>query len=333
MATPAVGQDIEALCGSCGTVWHVVMAMMGDRIAKVVCKRCGGHHRYRTRERRAEPARRAARARPAPRRPAARTRAAAPRTPAPLPTFDPNKPPRVYSAKDSYEHGRSGDAPARSARASSRARPAPGASRSRSRRARACSPAPRPSRRSRGPVAVAVPISDRPPDEMTPPATSQRSRFPRVVAARRTWRARSGAGTPGSTATRVDGARGPGRRRAGLRRRRRPEGRGARLLGRALAHRRARRSRRRRGRRGRPRRRRRRRRAHRRGARPAAGVHRSRRRPTPSAGSTARPTGCPASTSISTAASPSCAPTARARAPSTASLPARLVAAAARARG
>ena len=50
MATPAVGEDIEALCGRCGQVWHVVMAKMGDRIAKVVCKRCGGHHGYRTRE-------------------------------------------------------------------------------------------------------------------------------------------------------------------------------------------------------------------------------------------------------------------------------------------
>ena len=47
MATPGVGQDIEALCGRCGQVWHVVMAKMGDKIAKVVCKRCGGHHRYR----------------------------------------------------------------------------------------------------------------------------------------------------------------------------------------------------------------------------------------------------------------------------------------------
>ena len=47
MATPGVGQDIEAMCGRCGQVWHVVMAKMGDRIAKVVCKRCGGHHRYR----------------------------------------------------------------------------------------------------------------------------------------------------------------------------------------------------------------------------------------------------------------------------------------------
>jgi len=29
------------MCGRCGQVWHVVMAKMGDRIAKVVCKRCG----------------------------------------------------------------------------------------------------------------------------------------------------------------------------------------------------------------------------------------------------------------------------------------------------
>ena len=43
MPTPGVGEDIEALCGRCGQVWHVVMAKMGDRIAKVVCKRCGGH--------------------------------------------------------------------------------------------------------------------------------------------------------------------------------------------------------------------------------------------------------------------------------------------------
>jgi hypothetical protein len=28
-------------------VWHVVVAIAGDRIAKVVCKQCGGQHRYR----------------------------------------------------------------------------------------------------------------------------------------------------------------------------------------------------------------------------------------------------------------------------------------------
>ena len=48
MATQAVGEDIEALCGKCGQVWHVVMAKVGTRIAKVVCKRCHGQHLYRT---------------------------------------------------------------------------------------------------------------------------------------------------------------------------------------------------------------------------------------------------------------------------------------------
>jgi hypothetical protein len=104
---PAVGQDIEALCGRCGTVWHVVMAMMGDRIAKVVCKRCGGHHRYR-REGDSEEAAASGGAK-SEARPRATTRryakAAAPRTPAPLPAFDPNKPPRVYTAKDGYDTG------------------------------------------------------------------------------------------------------------------------------------------------------------------------------------------------------------------------------------
>lgn len=43
-----VGADIEALCGRCGDVWHVVVAKFGDdRIAKVLCKQCGRQHRYR----------------------------------------------------------------------------------------------------------------------------------------------------------------------------------------------------------------------------------------------------------------------------------------------
>src|SRR5215471_21040894 len=103
MSTPAVGQDIEALCGRCGQVWHVVMAKMGDRIAKVVCKRCGGHHRYRTESddagvdlppgdgRRPAVARRVVRA-PAP-------------PPVAIPPFDPDKPPRPYAARDSYGPG------------------------------------------------------------------------------------------------------------------------------------------------------------------------------------------------------------------------------------
>ena len=56
------------------------MAKMGDRIAKVVCKRCGGHHRYRNEkvDGAAETAAPANRTAPA-RRSAPRRYAAAPR--------------------------------------------------------------------------------------------------------------------------------------------------------------------------------------------------------------------------------------------------------------
>src|SRR5436309_778651 len=106
MATPAVGEDIEALCGRCGQVWHVVMAKMGDKIAKVVCKRCGGHHRYRTEHEEEAPD---GPAREGGRRPAALARRpsrhATPPPPAALPPFDPAKPPRAYAAKDAYGAG------------------------------------------------------------------------------------------------------------------------------------------------------------------------------------------------------------------------------------
>ena len=102
MSTPAVGEDIEALCGRCGQVWHVVMAKMGERIAKVVCKRCGGHHRYRTETDDADVA-------PAGdgRRPPVGRRAVRPPPPPPvaIPPFDPDKPPRAYAARDSYGAG------------------------------------------------------------------------------------------------------------------------------------------------------------------------------------------------------------------------------------
>lgn len=42
-----VGQDIESICGKCGDVWHVVVAIAKGKIAKVLCKQCGGQHRYR----------------------------------------------------------------------------------------------------------------------------------------------------------------------------------------------------------------------------------------------------------------------------------------------
>jgi hypothetical protein len=102
MATPAVGEDIDALCGQCGQVWHVVMAKMGERIAKVVCKRCGGHHLYRTENSADAAANKKAGVRP---RAARATRAVAEPIAAPIPAFDPGKPPRPYSVRDAFAPG------------------------------------------------------------------------------------------------------------------------------------------------------------------------------------------------------------------------------------
>lgn len=44
----AVGADVESLCSKCGDVWHVVVAKVGDQIVKVLCKQCGGQHRYKS---------------------------------------------------------------------------------------------------------------------------------------------------------------------------------------------------------------------------------------------------------------------------------------------
>jgi hypothetical protein len=43
----SAGADIESICSKCGDVWHVIVAMVGDKVAKVQCKECNGLHRYR----------------------------------------------------------------------------------------------------------------------------------------------------------------------------------------------------------------------------------------------------------------------------------------------
>jgi hypothetical protein len=106
MATPGVGQDIEDICTRCGDTWHVVVAKVGERVVKVVCKLCGSQHNYRGENNGAAAAggsttsggswgggRR--------RRPVKR---AAPAAPA-APDFDPSKPPRTYAAAGSYQPG------------------------------------------------------------------------------------------------------------------------------------------------------------------------------------------------------------------------------------
>lgn len=41
--------EVEAWCGACGDLkTHVIVAMMGDQPAQVVCQVCGGRHKFRT---------------------------------------------------------------------------------------------------------------------------------------------------------------------------------------------------------------------------------------------------------------------------------------------
>lgn len=99
MATPGTGEDIEDVCSRCGDCWHVVMAKVGERIAKVVCKRCGSQHAYRSGASAPESSSAGAKRTLGVRRKTTRSVPVEPLVP---PTFDPSKPPRAYSARERY---------------------------------------------------------------------------------------------------------------------------------------------------------------------------------------------------------------------------------------
>jgi hypothetical protein len=102
MATPGVGADIEDICTRCGDTWHVVMAKVGERVAKVVCKLCGSQHNYRgEKNEKAASGGSSSWGRPRKRKPGRASDTPAPR----LPDFDPSKPPRSYSPKEAYMPG------------------------------------------------------------------------------------------------------------------------------------------------------------------------------------------------------------------------------------
>lgn len=100
----AVGADIKARCGKCKqNTWHVVVAKVQDRIAKVQCKACGAQHKYRA------PGG-AKSASPAPRRRGAAGSArskpkAAPEPAGPRVEADLSKPIRTYSPRESFAVG------------------------------------------------------------------------------------------------------------------------------------------------------------------------------------------------------------------------------------
>ena len=91
-----VGADIEAVCGRCGEVWHVIVAIADGEIARVECKQCGRGHRYRRVGGQPAPAGTAKRRRS--------TRVDA-KPPAPLVEVDPSRPLRTYRSTDCYSLG------------------------------------------------------------------------------------------------------------------------------------------------------------------------------------------------------------------------------------
>ncbi|MBW2733404.1 MAG: hypothetical protein JRH20_13535 [Deltaproteobacteria bacterium] len=103
----SVGADIESLCGKCGDVWHVVVAMVADRIAKVECKQCGRQHRHRP-PNGAKPVAKAA----SPRRSSTKkattrktTAGAQSTSNMPLIEIDPKKPLRPYAITEEFATG------------------------------------------------------------------------------------------------------------------------------------------------------------------------------------------------------------------------------------
>ena len=90
-----VGADVEAICGPCGEVWHVVVAVAPGRPAQVECKECGARHRYR-----------AVGGTPAAPRRTARATGRSTRKPAPaLVEADLSKPVRPFRTTDTYAAG------------------------------------------------------------------------------------------------------------------------------------------------------------------------------------------------------------------------------------
>jgi hypothetical protein len=109
--TAKVGADVEALCSKCGDVWHVVVAKVGEDIVRVLCKECGGQHRYKSphgapKEKRQPPslAERAA-------RPPREAKAPVERFEKPAVAADLSKPSRTYRASEKFEVGERVDHP------------------------------------------------------------------------------------------------------------------------------------------------------------------------------------------------------------------------------
>jgi hypothetical protein len=104
MKTPGTGADIESICSKCGDVWHVVVAKVGEKIARVQCKECGKEHRHKplasatAAEKKAKPV-----GAPSARSLKAAAKARAEATP--IVDVDTSKPVRTYKASELFTPG------------------------------------------------------------------------------------------------------------------------------------------------------------------------------------------------------------------------------------
>ena len=90
-----VGSEVGAICGKCGVVWHIVIALNEDRIVQVQCGECGARHRYR-------PSGGAPRRRSIARKSSSGSRM---RDAKPIVEADTSRPSRFFSPKDTYQVG------------------------------------------------------------------------------------------------------------------------------------------------------------------------------------------------------------------------------------
>lgn len=98
-----VGSDVEAMCRTCGDVWHVVVAKLGEKITKVECKQCGKQHRF-------KPTGEAPSANLQPKRQVVSPRPTSSSRPREKPAaagvvLDPSRPARDYSITERFELG------------------------------------------------------------------------------------------------------------------------------------------------------------------------------------------------------------------------------------
>lgn len=95
----AVGADVEALCSKCGDVWHVVVAKVGEKIARVHCKECNKEHGYKSPHGAPKEKRQPSMTTPKPER----ARAPVERFEKPAVAADLTKPVRRYGASEAFE--------------------------------------------------------------------------------------------------------------------------------------------------------------------------------------------------------------------------------------